>query len=174
MISCILCPVDGSEHSDKAIELACDLAQRYRTKLYFLHVFMKNMSMDELMQFQSNAHLKDLVEQESERMAELVQVGASAYATPYIPPPDQTIVTRVGEVVVQDTETVGEQCGVERCTTVLADGDPVEQILSHAESLDADMIVMGHRGLGAFRALIGGSVSNKVSHSASCTCVSVK
>ena len=174
MITCILCPIDGSEHSDKAVELACDLADRYQAKLVFLHVFLKGMNLDDLMQFESNAHLQDLVRQESERINELVRAMAGPYATPYVPPMDSEVVKRIGEVVVADAQLAAKQRGLEGYSALLADGDTVDLILSYAETLNADLIVMGHRGLGAIRALLGGSVSNKVSHQAQCTVVAVK
>jgi nucleotide-binding universal stress UspA family protein len=135
---------------------------------------MKNLSMDELMQFESNAHLKDLVDQESARIYELLEVSVGMHSTPYVPPPDEAVVVKIGEVVVEDARRAAEQRGVAECSTIVVDGNAVDQILKQAELLNADLIVMGHRGLGAFRTLLGGSVSNKVSQLAKCTCISVK
>lgn len=176
MISSILCPVDGSEHSDKAITLACDLADRYGAKLHFLHVFMRDLSLDELVQFESNSHLKDLVTQEADRLTDFIQVtsGTGMHGTPYVPPPDAKVVTRIGEVILEDAKQAAEQQGIEHCTTSLVSGGAVDQILSYAESTKADFIIMGHRGLGTISTLLAGSVSNKVSHLAPCTCISVK
>jgi nucleotide-binding universal stress UspA family protein len=47
-------------------------------------------------------------------------------------------------------------------------GSPVEIILSVAERKNADLIVMGSRGLGGFKSLTLGSVSDAVAHHASC------
>ncbi len=47
-------------------------------------------------------------------------------------------------------------------------GNPVEIILSVAERRNADLIVMGSRGLGGFKSLTLGSVSDGVAHHASC------
>ncbi len=41
-------------------------------------------------------------------------------------------------------------------------GDPGEKIVEFADKIDADMIVMGHRGLSGIRKLLVGSVCDKV------------
>lgn len=48
----------------------------------------------------------------------------------------------------------------------VVEGDPVEGILELARSRDADLIVVGSRGLGAVKSLVLGSVSNAVLHHA--------
>lgn len=53
-------------------------------------------------------------------------------------------------------------------------GDPAETILRRAESLPADLIVLGSRGMGAVAGLVMGSVSQTVLHRALCPVVVVK
>ena len=43
-------------------------------------------------------------------------------------------------------------------------GDPAEQILTEADRIAADIIIVGTRGLGAYAELLLGSVSRKVLH----------
>jgi nucleotide-binding universal stress UspA family protein len=50
----------------------------------------------------------------------------------------------------------------------LMEGPAAEAILSVAETRQADLIVMGTRGLSSLQGLLLGSVSNKVIHHASC------
>jgi len=54
------------------------------------------------------------------------------------------------------------------------EGNPAQLILDCAKRTEADMIVMGSRGLGNLRGMLMGSVSHKVSPLAECTCVTVK
>lgn len=52
--------------------------------------------------------------------------------------------------------------------TRVAEGDPAEIILSVAEELDTDLIVLGSRGLTAARRFLVGSVSTRVATHAQC------
>jgi len=51
---------------------------------------------------------------------------------------------------------------------VIRAGSPAEVILSVAEDRGADVIVVGHRGFGAMKRFILGSVSSKLAHNARC------
>ncbi len=51
---------------------------------------------------------------------------------------------------------------------VVRAGSPAEVILGVAEDRDADVIVVGHRGFGAMKRFILGSVSSKLAHHARC------
>ena len=79
-----------------------------------------------------------------------------------------------GNRLINAARTRAQAKGVRAVEITLADGDPAETIVDRAKSLDADMIVMGSRGLGAAKGLLIGSVSHKVGHLAECTCVTVK
>ena len=50
------------------------------------------------------------------------------------------------------------------CTAEILTGDTAQQIVSHAEALECDGIVMGTRGMSAIANLLMGSVATKVVH----------
>jgi len=52
--------------------------------------------------------------------------------------------------------------------------DPAEGILSIAENVGADMIVIGHRGLGRLKRVVLGSVAQKVLSHAECSVMAVR
>lgn len=51
---------------------------------------------------------------------------------------------------------------------IIKAGSPAEVILNVAEDREADVIVVGHRGFGAMKRFILGSVSSKLAHHARC------
>jgi nucleotide-binding universal stress UspA family protein len=57
---------------------------------------------------------------------------------------------------------------------VVAEGSAVEQVLSHAEQLPADLIVMGAHGRSGFERFVLGSVTEKVLRKAPCPVLTVQ
>ena len=53
------------------------------------------------------------------------------------------------------------------------EGNPVDRILDHAKSLEADLIVIGTHGQGGFQRFVLGSVAEKVLRKASCPVMTV-
>ena len=146
MLKTIIVPVDGSEHSRKALEFACDLAPRYHAELRLVHVP------------HASAQGKTLV---------LGDAAVTIKATT-----DE--LREAGRSVIDEAERVARDKGCTNVTSEVADGDPAGGILKSAENNYADMIVMGSRGLSDLRGLLMGSVSHKVCHLAPCTCVTVR
>ena len=48
-------------------------------------------------------------------------------------------------------------------------GDPAEALISVAEAVDADLVVVGNRGMTGMTRFVLGSVPNKVSHHCPCS-----
>jgi nucleotide-binding universal stress UspA family protein len=49
------------------------------------------------------------------------------------------------------------------------DGDPADVLLKVSEAVDADLLVIGNRGMGGIKRFVLGSVPNKVSHHCPCS-----
>ena len=58
--------------------------------------------------------------------------------------------------------------------TVLVEGDPASKIIAYSEMEGFDIIMMGSRGMGKFKEMIVGSISNKVIHHAKCSVMLVR
>jgi nucleotide-binding universal stress UspA family protein len=58
--------------------------------------------------------------------------------------------------------------------TVLVEGDPASKIIGYGDMEKFDIIIMGSRGMGKFKEVIIGSVSNKVLHHAKCSVMLVR
>jgi nucleotide-binding universal stress UspA family protein len=64
--------------------------------------------------------------------------------------------------------------GVSEVETYAREGDPADAILDVAEERQADLIVVGNKGMTGARRFLLGSVPNKVSHHAPCNVMIVR
>jgi nucleotide-binding universal stress UspA family protein/CheY-like chemotaxis protein len=148
MIKKILVPVDGSEHSRKAIEFAADIANQKDAAVHILHV-VKETRIPE--------GVRDYIRSEGIKES-----------------PEAVYLLNVGNHILSAAEAEAKKKGVEQIKHAVIQGDPAEEILNYAKDQDIDMIVLGSRGLGTAKGLMLGSVSSKVCHSADRTCVTVR
>ncbi len=144
MFNTIVVAIDGSEQAEHALATACDIANKYKSKIHLVH--------------------------SPELETAAIVVGSGAVA---IPPTEEKIAAAGKQVMAQAVEQAKKQgCSPAEC--VIANGDPADEILRQVEKSKADLIVTGRRGLGGLASLLLGSVSHKVSQNAPCTCMTVK
>lgn len=176
MIKTIVVSTDGSAHSKKAIDLAADIAEKYGARMVVLHVVLRHTSESDIeILCQENA-MPDALEKKFEELRKsFVEIVSASYEPGLIsiPIPDD-VLNEVGNLILDNARQRAESKGVKEITTQILDGAPADKIIAAAEKENADMIVMGSRGLGNIAGLLMGSVSHKVSHLSKCTCVTVK
>jgi len=153
MITRVLVPVDGSEHSRRALEFATDIAERFSASVVLLHVVSTAAPLP------------------------APQVGVTVTSEGVPPPVFST--KMVEDLAKLGSELLARQGSeVERrgltVKKVLERGEPVEKILQTAKNERCDLIAIGARGLGKMRALLLGSVSDGVVHRAPCPVLVVK
>lgn len=175
MIRKIIVPTDGSDHANKALDLAADLADKYEAEIILLHILMRDQTVFDLLGLAKTLQADQAITDKLEELADAsVQAAASAYeGIISIPAPDD-IVEKIGDLVCTNAKSRLEAKGAKKVRDYVVDGAPVERILLAEEHEGADMVVMGSRGLGRVADLFMGSVSHKVGHLCKCTCVTVK
>jgi len=172
MIEKILVLVDGSPHSVKAVELASDLASKYDAQIILLHVLLRGHMPDGLkkaLEIEVNKHearADNLVNIPQEIMA---RVGSKKNVQLSFEELDF-----IGKYMLSNVAVICQDKGVSKVEKRVEEGDPAKVIIKLADDVQADMIVMGNRGLSDFQGMLVGSVSHKVSQHSKCTCVTVR
>jgi nucleotide-binding universal stress UspA family protein len=177
MIKRVLVALDGSDHANKAFDLACEMASRFGAELLAVHVIADKplsdaeRSMVEA-EFQSEGakdfSFRPSIGAASDMRLESQQLIKQAAET------RGRLRWALGERLKSDACARANKKAVQTVRTVTRVGDPAKQILSVANEENADIIVMGRRGLGDLAGLLLGSVSHKVSQLAECACLTVK
>ncbi|ANK79975.1 MAG: hypothetical protein TEF_03605 [Rhizobiales bacterium NRL2] len=172
MFKTILCPIDGSDHSRKALKLAIDLAGTHGAKLVIQHNMLLNADAEELERFARAEGLGSKIEPEVKRLRAVE--GRLNYG--FEEPPEGTprMYAEIGQSLLDGAKEDAREKGLKDVETVLTDGEAARQILRCIEDRDVDCVIMGSRGLSDMRALYLGSVSHKVLNRAPCTCIAVK
>jgi nucleotide-binding universal stress UspA family protein len=77
-------------------------------------------------------------------------------------------------LVIDNASAEAKKGGVEEVQGHSREGDPADAILDVAEEVNADLIVVGNKGMTGARRFLLGSVPNKVSHHAPCSVIIVR
>ena len=147
MITKILVGYDGSEASDRALRLACDVATKYGAKIEASHT------------------PKD----------ETVVYAAEAISGFYIGPnaAHKDTLIAAAEKVAEQARATAAECGHSALEIHIGHGDPAVDLLDRAKSDGIDLIVTGRRGLGNLRGIFLGSTSQDINAKATCAVLTV-
>ena len=145
----ILVPLDGSEHSLKALEIAIQITKRFEGKITAMHVY--SISARPIIMSEPTSLTPPNVPIMVPR-----DVGKLVEAT-----------RKAGNIILADGENKGKAAGVQ-IERLLKEGHTVEEILKTAKEGEFDLIVMGARGVSKIREILLGSVSDGVTRNAPC------
>jgi nucleotide-binding universal stress UspA family protein len=149
MIKKILVPVDGSDQSKSAIALAAELARNCQASLTVLHVMTKAGTAR--------------VPPELKAYEEIEHVTVT----------ERDLLRATANEIVEEALVLASDAGAEAVQSEIRVGDPAGTIVNFATESEADLIVMGRRGLGGVTGLLLGSVTQKVAQAARCACLTV-
>ena len=173
MISNIVIATDGSSSAQNAVDTAIDLAKKYDAKLTLVHVLTHDHPSAEIRRMLEVEHLEEPIPvQENKSGGISSAVGRLLKAG--IDSKEYRAVTVLGEQIINTASKKAKKAGVKDIKAVVRDGDYANSILEVANSTDADLIVVGRRGLSKLKGFVTGSVSHKVSQRANCSVLTVK
>lgn len=171
MISKIIAPIDGTDHSDNALRFASDIANKYDAKLVLIHALLRGTSVSIMQEIAEAKGFLDQVRDDLANVETIPIATVAGVAAPMEVLPNETL-EEFGRLLLKSAED--SITGVNEIELRVVDEDPAKAILQSAEEERADLIVVGSRGVGDLKSLLLGSVSHKVVEQASCPCVVVK
>jgi nucleotide-binding universal stress UspA family protein len=145
MFGSIVVGTDGSETAGEAVRQATELAQAIGATIYLVSAFEPV----------GNQRLREERQQVPEDMSWMVNEREDVNAT---------------------LKAAAEQidgAGV-KVETFARQGDPADAILDVAEEQNADLIIVGNKGMSGAKRFLLGSVPNKVSHHAPCSVMIIR
>lgn len=149
----VLVPTDGSENAERAVRFSAQVADRRQqaeVTVVFVHLLVSPSASVGVLTPAPELHLYDLSDEERASAQEIV---------------DRAIV-EVRSLVTSPDVTVSGR--------VIVDSRADEGILRVAEEIEADIIVIGTRGLSPLKGAIMGSVSHSLIEKAHCPVLVVK
>jgi len=172
----IFVAVDGSDTSMKAVDLAAEIAARFDVPLTTGHVLQFGRPSAELRRMAEIEHITDSVRKTTDLDFEILSGsgGGDPFATSRPGSDMVRMITMIGDEILKRAADRASELGAKTVDTKTANDDPADGIIDMASDVGADMIVVGHRGLGRIKTLLLGSVAHKVNQQADCTVVTVR
>lgn len=168
MITNILAPTDGSEHGDKAVRLAGELASKHGARLHLFHVLLGGAIPEHLLNLTGRKR-EDIKPASRWMVSDYDTWMASKYdkyeamiriATSESLPTE--VLVDIADKLLARAKDEAQSQGVEEITLAHAAGSPAPQILKRAQEVEADTIVLGSRGLSSLAEVSVGSVCHQV------------
>ncbi len=147
MINKLLVALDGSNHSLKAIDYASEIAASLKAEVIILFVVKPQELPEGLREYAELEHVSGL---------------------------DIDILRKVAGDLVSNAEKRAREKGVDDIVGEVEEGPVARTIVARAKHHDADMIVIGSRGMGNIEATLRGGVSHRVELLAECPVLTVK
>jgi len=149
LVSKVLVAVDGSENSYRALDFALEFTEKYGAAITIINVSESSGVVSvppEIAPYASDSMV--VVARDLRKFHEEVLSKATAHA-----------------------KKVKPNISI---SAILKEGNPASAIIEAANEGNFDVVVLGHRGIGKFKGIFVGSISEKVTRSLSCTVILVR
>lgn len=155
MFQKILVPLDGSDHSLKALEAAAQIAERFSGRITLMHVYSVSIQPVMMPEPSSSGSLgmPILTGTEVTKIIEAAQ--------------------KVGNRILDDGEQRIKSDKFE-VKKILLEGHAVQEIMRIATEGNYDLVVIGARGVSHMREILLGSVTDGVIHHVRCPVLVIK
>ena len=173
MIKNIILAIDGSIHARHAQTVAIDLASKYEAQLTLVHVLTQDHPPEEFARMADVEHLSDS-RQAGANDKEDTYSTVARFIGGANDAKEARAIALLGEQIIDKASASARKSGVTNVTAEILTGDCANGILEVARKVDAEIIVMGRRGLSNLKGFVTGSVSHKVSQRAECSVLTVK
>lgn len=174
MISSILVATDGSKTADRAVGLAAELAAKLSVPLTVGHVLQHSAQVEELSRMAEVEHLVHHVKsQKPFHLGDIPSNMDALFSNDLTGAERERVIAVIGDEIAARAASHAKELGAKTVLTRVVNGNYDDGILGMAKEVGADMIVIGHRGLGPIKRIFQGSVSQKVNQQADCTVVTV-
>ncbi|MCP4332779.1 MAG: universal stress protein [Gammaproteobacteria bacterium] len=173
MIKNVIVAIDGSDHASNALSVAIDLASKYEAKLTLVHVLTHDHPTQE---FARMADVENLLEPRQPNVSSKKDTfsAVARFIGSEKEDKEARVIALLGEQIIKKASKNAKQAGVTNVASEIRIGDYANCILEVANKTDADIIVMGRRGLSNLKGFVTGSVSHKVSQRAECSVLTVR
>ena len=161
MITKILVGVDGSKNSEKALDYALEIAEKFSASVLILNVFQPppefGYQANTFSQFPMSGYPQDTIGNQSNNSAFIKDLRKA----------HEAVLSKAAESAIKLKPVL-------KITTELKEGNISSQIIETAANGAFDLIVVGHFGESEIKEFFLGSTSERVVHQARCAVLIVK
>jgi nucleotide-binding universal stress UspA family protein len=169
----VLIATDGSPHAQKAVKIGSELAKGRYAEVHLVHVMLSAELDDDLQRMIRVEHLDGLRIVDDPTIPPVAAPGFPIAFPITDPGASYRAIEAIGTDILKRAKYAVNAHGVDRVSTHLLDGNPVEEIMKVIEREHPDLVVCGARGLSSLSQLVLGSVSTKIAQRCSATCITV-
>ena len=148
----VLVPLDGSDNSLRAADVAAEIADKFNGKVTLLHVYSVNLTLS-MYRFSEGTEVSNF---SPEMMSEISE-----------------IIRKAGEKILSKGEEIMKAKGIPS-KKLLVRGHVVQEIIKKARENNIELIVIGAKGASRVDTLLIGGVSEKVVRNSPCPVLVIK